>query len=899
MRLRNPTVSCLLGLHQRCFGQDLNPILRLSLLTRLSQYALLFGALGLPLWSAVDAQKPTAAQPSPSFQTTVEPFLAKSCYGCHNAKAKVAGLNLQAYSASTGLAEHREMWETVLRRIKAGEMPPKPLPRPNRDELQAVTNWMETQFDDLDLHAKPEAGRVTARRLNKAEYDNTIRDLLALNIAPAADFPQDDSGYGFDNIGDVLSLSPVLMEKYLNAAEKISRMAVFGAEPMKPSLIRLQTVRAKTPPVTVVPATYDETGLSLPNAFHATHQFPIEAEYGFRIGLAGFRPAGSEPFSVTLWLDGKPIKTQAVDVSGRLPESLPWEQDLSGKMVELRVRIPAGEHWLAASIPHLYEGLPAALHGPNPSRLPPPSPPDFDSVIKPPKNATPERLAFYKRRLSEAIKSSNQLNGARIGNVELIGPFNPNLAPSLETRKKIYVCGHLNGHHEASCARKIVTNLARNAFRRPVSATEVDRYLQLVTQAQKDGDSFEGGISLALQALLVSPDFLFRIETSPAPRLVAASTASGDAQRINEYELASRLSYFIWSSTPDAELLRCADLGTLRKPDVLKAQVQRMLKDPRSFALAENFGGQWLEFRALESVKPDHDRFPEYDSYLRMSMQRETELFVDSIVRDDRSILDLIAGKYTFVNQRLAEFYKIPGVTGPEFRRIDLSNVPERGGVITQASVLTVSSYATRTSPVLRGKWVLENILNDPPPPPPPGVPNLDVAAVGTTISLRQQMEKHRANPICASCHQRMDPLGFGLENYNAIGAWRTQDGKFPVDPAGTLPNGKSFHGPDELKAILAGDQEVFTRCLTEKLLTYALGRGLERYDRPTVKVIVQQVAANDYRFSSLVLAIVNSLPFQMQGDPPAKEIAPAPKTIANASPAPSPVVPVTSNARR
>jgi mono/diheme cytochrome c family protein len=874
------------------------------LLNRISKLAFLFGPLGLPLWClAADAPKPAAASLAPSFGTTVQPLLAKSCYGCHNAKAKVAGLNLQAYSGETSLADNREMWETVLRRLKTGEMPPKPLPRPNPEQLHAVINWMEAEFDSLDQHAKPEAGRVTARRLNKAEYDNTIRDLLALNIDPAADFPQDDSGYGFDNIGDVLSLSPVLMEKYLNAAEKISRMAIFGSEPMKPSLIRLQSVRAKAPPVTVVPAVYDETGLSLPSAFHASHQFPVDAEYGFRVGLSGFRPAGSEPFSVTLWLDGKALKTQTVDVNGALPESLPWQQDLSGKMVDVRAHITAGEHWLAVSIPHLYEGLPANVHGPNPSKLPPPPPPDFAAIIKEPKNASAERLVFYKKRLSEAIKTSHQLNGARIGNVELIGPFNPELAPSLETRKKIYICGHLDGHHEPSCARKIVANLARNAFRRPVSATEVDRYLKLVAQAQKEGDSFYGGISLALQALLVSPDFLFRIESSPAPALFNASTSTLDARRINQYELASRLSYFIWSSTPDSELLHCADLGTLRKPEVLKAQVHRMLKDPRSFALAENFGGQWLEFRALESVKPDHERFPDYDTYLRMSMQRETELFVDSIIRDDHSILDLIGGKYTFVNQRLAEFYKIPGVSGPEFRRVDLTDVPERGGVITQASVLTVSSYATRTSPVLRGKWVLENILNDPPPPPPPGVPNLDVAAVGTSISLRQQMEKHRANPICASCHQRMDPLGFGLENYNAIGAWRTQDGKFPVDAAGTLPNGQSFHGPDELKSILSSDRDVFTRCLTEKLLTYALGRGLERYDRPTVRVIVQQVAASDYRFSSLVLAIVNSLPFQMQGDPPKKEDAQPEKTptkaIAGNVPAAGPVVQTISNERR
>jgi len=318
---------------------------------------------------------------------------------------------------------------------------------------------------------------------------------------------------------------------------------------------------------------------------------------------------------------------------------------------------------------------------------------------------------------------------------------------------------------------------------------------------------------------------------------------------------------------PDQELMHCAERGTLRKPEVLAEEVKRMLHDPKSGALAENFGGQWLQFRALESAEPDRDLYPEFDEYLRMSMQKETVLFLKSIMQENRSILDFLNGKYTFLNERLASFYGIPGVKGPEFRRVDLSDNPQRGGVLGQASVLTVSSYATRTSPVLRGKWILENILNDPPPPPPPGVPNLDVAEVGTSISLRQQMEKHRANPMCASCHQRMDPMGFSLENYNAVGEWRTRDGNFDIDSSGVFPNGKSFKGPDGLKQTLLSDPDTFARCVTEKLLTYALGRGLERYDRPTVQSIVRQISADDYHFSSLVLSIVNSMPFQMQNE--------------------------------
>jgi hypothetical protein len=355
--------------------------------------------------------------------------------------------------------------------------------------------------------------------------------------------------------------------------------------------------------------------------------------------------------------------------------------------------------------------------------------------------------------------------------------------------------------------------------------------------------------------MLVSPHFLFRIEKNRPE----------DVYPISQHELASRLSYFIWSSMPDDELLRAADQGSLRKPAVLAAEVRRMLRDPRSRALAENFGGQWLELRKLESVTPDRQRFPEFEEYLRMSMRQETELFFDSIVRQDRSILDFIDANYTFLNERLAQFYNIPGVKGPEFRQVLLDGDTQRGGILTQASILTVSSYATRTSPVLRGKWILENILNAPPPPPPPGVPNLDETKVGSSASLRQQLEEHRKNATCASCHARMDPLGFGLENFDAIGAWRTHDGKFPIDASGTLPDGRSFQGPQELKAIIKADREAFVECLTEKLLTYALGRGLERYDRPAVKQIAARVAASDYRFSSLVLEIASSLPFQMR----------------------------------
>jgi hypothetical protein len=399
-------------------------------------------------------------------------------------------------------------------------------------------------------------------------------------------------------------------------------------------------------------------------------------------------------------------------------------------------------------------------------------------------------------------------------------------------------------------------------------------YQNLVAATRKQGASFDDAISAGLQAVLVSPDFLFRIEkAAPAPtnkRSAAAglaakeeSSPAAEVRPISQHALATRLSYFLWSSTPDDELLRAADQGTLRNPAVLSAQVKRMLRDPKAKALVENFAGQWLELRRLESAAPDREKFPEFDDYLRMSMRQETELFFQNLISQDLSLLDLVNGKYTFVNEKLAKLYGIPSVKGPEFRRVDLAGTP-RGGVLTQASVLTVSSYATRTSPVLRGKWILENFLNEPIPPPPPNVPTLDEAKIGASGSMRAQMEEHRKNPVCSSCHAKMDPVGFGFENFNAIGQFRTKDGNFAIDSSGTLPDGRSFKDVEDLKLLLSKDADRFAECVTDKMLTYALGRGLERYDRRTVKAIANQIAAKEYRFSSLVLEIVNSLPFQM-----------------------------------
>ncbi|MGH9840059.1 MAG: DUF1592 domain-containing protein [Blastocatellia bacterium] len=798
---------------------------------------------------AYQAQKPTIL-----FEQAVPPFLAENCVMCHNARKQTGGLNLEPFKAHTSIARHRETWELVVQKIQSGEMPPAGLPRPDEAGLKTFLRSIEAEFERADKLAKPDPGRVTARRLNRAEYNNTVRDLLGVSLKPADDFPQDDSGYGFDNIGDVLSLSPVLMEKYLAAAEQVARAAVFGPEQLKPTLARHRSqsreIKGSTNPL----SEYDVTGLSLPNAAHATHRIPVDAEYSIRAYLGGVRPAGSEPLQLGLWIDGQLAQTYGFDPEG-LASFSDDRQDFGSMRHEFRARLAAGDHWIAISVQRLYEGLPASYGGPNPSKRPQPPAPQFN----PPKNLPPERLEAFRKRFEARLAEKVPVNEARVGAIEIAGPYNQSKGPSEESRKKIFVCGHAEGQHQPGCDRKIVQHVAHRAFRRPVAWQEVDQLAGLVALAQKKGDSFEEGICVALQAMLVSPHFLFRIEQD------RPATADATGYQISQHELASRLSYFLWSSMPDEELLRAADEGALGKPEVLAAQLRRMLKDEKSRALVENFGGQWLELRKLESVKPDRERFPDFDPYFRMSVRRETELFFEHIVREDGSILDFIDGKYSFLNERLARFYNIAGVTGPEFRKVQLPAETGRGGVLTQASVLTVSSYATRTSPVLRGKWILENMLNAPPPPPPPDVPNLDEAKVGSTASLRQQLEEHRKNTTCAACHARMDPLGFGLEKFDAIGAWRTQDGKFPVDDSGLLPDGRTFRGPAELKTILMADRDAFAQCLTEKLLTYALGRGLERYDKPAVKKIARAVAAGDYRFSALALEIAKSLPFQMR----------------------------------
>jgi len=728
------------------------------------------------------------------FETTVRPFVSKSCVACHNGKMKAGGVNFDALQSTATLSEHRETWERVVLKIKTGEMPPKGIPRPKQADSDAVVRYLQREFEKADRLMKPDPGRVTARRLNRAEYDNTIRDLLGVDFRAAADFPADDSGYGFDNIGDVLSISPVLMEKYLAAAEKIASRAI-GADPLpKAFLTQYKREKARRPAI---------------NEMEITHPAPYTADYEIRLQYGGNRGRDPRPPLVgALWVDGKVLERFEIDP----------RQDKK-RTFEFRVTLAEGPHVLRIGF----------LHDPEP--VPP-------------------------------GEAENRARNVIADNIEVRGPYAPAVPLDNPSRRAVLTCDPATGD---ACVTAILSRLARRAFRRPVAPEEIAGLAKFVAMAKADGQSAEQGIQLALSAMLVSPHFLFRIERDPA---------GAESAPVSDIELASRLSYFLWSSMPDEELLSLAERKRLRAPGFLEAQIARMLKDPKSRAIADNFAGQWLELRNLDIVKPDPQKFPEFDVELRKAMKTETQMFFDAMVKENRPLADFLDARFSYLNERLAKHYGIPGVEGPEFRRVTLAT-PQRGGILTHASVLTVSSYPTRTSPVIRGKYLLENVLGAPPPPPPPDVPTLDEEAVGNAGSLRQQLEKHRTNAVCASCHSRMDVLGFGLENYDAIGRWRTMDGKFPVDSSGTFPNGKSFVTPAQMKTVLRAETPEFARCVTEKMLTFALGRGLERYDKRTVEEVARKAAASDYRFARLIVEIARSLPFQARrGTNAVKEIA-------------------------
>jgi hypothetical protein len=754
---------------------------------------LLLGAAAATLMLAFG---PRLSAQADDFETAVRPVLTETCARCHNDKMTAGGMSVAGLDSPDSFVQHRDTWELILRRLRTGDMPPAGAPRPDPARMSAMTASVERAFERLDASTRPDPGRMTAHRLNRNEYTNTIRDLLGVRFRADRDFPTDDSSDGFDNIGDVLTVSPLLMERYMAAAERIARWTISMEIPDKPIEVGYlaRENRVRRPDRSTI---------------EAEHRVEFAGGYTVRFGLPGERPPidGFEAAPATLgfWMDGVLLATQKVETR---PSGLVYFNPYSEE--EFQLYLPEGDHVFRAGFID----------------------DDFVKIL-------PEEDA-YNRRVNKFLDS-----------IVFVGPF-PSKTQK-ETRQKTLICDPESGR---ACVERILTALARRAYRRPPVPREIDALVRLADRAVAAGQSAEQGLQLAIQAMLVSPNFLFRIERDPDP---LDSSAVHD---VSQYELASRLSYFLWSSMPDDELFALAGSGRLRDPDVLTAQVDRMLADPRASAFAANFAGQWLETRNLDVVKPDPDKFKEWTPELRDAMKTETTMFFEYVLRENRPVSDFLNADYTFLNERLAAHYGIAGVTGSEFRRVALAT-DRRGGVLSQAGVLTVSSYPTRTSPVIRGKYVLQNLLGIPPAPPPPDVPALEESAGGGARSMREQLEVHRRNPSCAACHRNMDPLGFGLENYDAIGRWRDADGEFEVDASGTLPDGQKFGSAGEMRALLVSQLPQFSRTLTQKMLTYALSRGLKPYDRRTVDSIQRAVVADGYRFRTMVHEIVKSLPFQ------------------------------------
>ena len=742
-------------------------------------------------------------------------FLRQHCVMCHSQKLHTAGVVLEGIDLSHAGAS-APVLERALRKVRTGEMPPPGIPRAPLEVSNAFVKTLESALDQAAAE-HPNPGRTAIHRLNRAEYSNAIRDLLALDVNAGDMLPVDDSGYGFDNIGDVLSVSPVLLERYMSAARKVARLAVgdLAIKPVAEEFTPAHTPGSKQRNENISEdLPFDSAG-----GIAVRHYFPLDAEYVIRIKFAP--PAEGQP----------------------------------GHSEELRLPIHAGMRtlgvtFLRESTKPEVEAPPAARRGPAGPPPPPSLPAEADVRLD---GVSIKRFQVQPPR------------GALLPNLEKVivaGPYNPTGRGETASRSRIFTCRPATAAQEEPCARAILTALTRRAFRRPVAEADVKPLLAFYESGRKEGD-FDGGIEKALRAMLVSPDFLFRVEHDPP------HSAPGTVYRIGDLELASRLSFFLWSSIPDDQLITLAQEGKLKDPAVLDGQVRRMLADPRSDALVQNFAGQWLSLRNLAVATPDPDLFPEFDDSLRQAFLQETELFFANVLREDHSILELLDANYSFLNQRLAGHYHVPDIYGSQFREVTFSD-PNRGGLLGQGSILTVTSYPNRTSVVQRGKWILETLLGTPPPPPPPNIPELKPEGKdGRQLTAREQMEQHRTNPVCASCHARMDPLGFAMENFDGVGRWRAKDAGSPIDASGKLPDGTTFVGPAQLKKVLAGSHsDEFIDTAVEKLLTYALGRGLEYYDKPAVRSITREAARDDYRMSALVTAIVNSTPFQMRRTP-------------------------------
>ena len=723
--------------------------------------------------------------------------MEKYCFDCHGNGADEGGLTLDEFAKPEAFIKNRKTAGMVFKLISAGVMPPEDGEQPKKEERQAAVDWIDARLNYVDCGLPPDPGRVTIRRLNRAEYNNTIRDLVGIDFDPAADFPSDEVGNGFDNIGDVLSLPPLLLEKYLEAAEMIAKKAIV-AHPDRFGIQRFAGKDLEGTGSAGGPGGDGFITMASSGSVIAKVRIPAKSEYVVRTEAKADQ-AGDEPARMELRLDGK--KIQVFDIKGRRKTD----------MYEAKLKIEAGQHKIEAVFIN----------------------------------------DFYNPKAKNPEERDRNLH---VRQVEVV-PTNVSLDQLPESHRRIiFLTPDKNTSNEAA-AEKILKRFIAQAFRRPSTDEEVEKFAGLALFAISRGETFERGIQIAVTGVLVSPHFLFRVEDhSPSEK--------PGIKPVSDYELASRLSYFLWSSMPDEELFRLAAEKKLHQPAELEKQVRRMLGDPKSEALVDNFASQWLNLRNLEEVSPDPKMFPSFNDELRRDMRKETEEFFAAILREDRSVMDFLDANFTFVNERLAEHYGLSGVKGEKFQKVSLAGAP-RAGVLTQASILTLTSNPTRTSPVKRGKWILENLLNEPPPPPPPNVPELEETAKEKPgLSLRKQLELHRQSPTCAACHKTMDPLGLGFENFDAIGKWRERDGKLPVDASGELPGGQKFQGPIELIKLLKRKKAAFRRCLVEKMLTYALGRGLEYYDRCAVDTITQNMDQDDNRFSRMVLEIVNSKPF-------------------------------------
>jgi hypothetical protein len=767
------------------------------------------------------------AAPAVSTQTTAadsRAVLTQYCFACHNDRLKTGGLSLERMDL-TSIGESPDVWEKVVRRLRTGAMPPAPSRRPDQATYDRLTSWLEGELD-RQAAAHPNPGRPAVHRLNRSEYANAIHDLLALDVNVASLLPPDDSAFGFDNVADVLGVSPVLLERYLNAADEISALAV-GDRDVSPGSesyhVRFDLSQDQH---------IDGLPLGTVGGTLIHHTFPLDATYViqvklFRTNLNAIRGIEWEQ-QLEISVDGQ--RAHLASVGGAADLLLVGRNPTDGSdeietRLQVRVPVKAGPRSIGVTF-----------------------------IQKSPALGT-VRLQPYLRSSADTFEQTGR---PHVQTVNILGPYDITGPGDTPSRRRIFICRPSSAREELPCARTILSTIARRAYRRPLAKGEIEPLMAFFVAGRREG-SFDTGIQLALQRILATPKFVFRIEQD------RADAAPGEAYRIADLELASRLSFFLWSSIPDDELLTLASRGRLKNPQVLEQQVRRMLADPRSRALVANFAGQWLQVRNLRGMAPNSNEFPDFDDNLRQAFQRETEMFFESIMREDRNVVDLLTADYTFLNERLAIHYGIPGVRGDQFRRVTLTD-DVRKGLLGKGSILLVTSHADRTSPVVRGKWILENLLGTPPPPPPQVVPPLKENEEGVKpLTTRAKMEEHRANPVCASCHKVMDPVGFTLENFDAVGAWRARDAGEPIDASGQFVDGTTVDGVVTLRHVLLKRPDVFVRTMTQKMLTYALGRGVEDYDMPAVRAIVRDSAKQDYRFSSLVLGIVNSAPFQMR----------------------------------